>query len=117
MHSKNYAQAQPNKYCIHCALEVKAQVQNNAAVSKDRKAIQIYAQLQPGKYCINCVLEMKAQVRSSAVVSKKKISKPELCTGTTEGVQVKSVQWFRRKDKQVRTMHGHSQRSVVFVGF
>ena len=46
--------------------------QNNAAVSKDRKAIQIYAQLQPGKYCINCVLEMKAQVRSSAAVSKKR---------------------------------------------
>ena len=72
MNSKNYPQAQPNKYCIHCVLEAKAQVQNNAAVSKDRKAIQIYAQLQPGKYCINCVLEMKAQVRSSAVVSKKR---------------------------------------------
>ena len=36
MHSKNYAQAQPNKYCIHCVLEAKAQVQNNAAVSKDK---------------------------------------------------------------------------------
>ena len=51
---------------------MKAQVQNNAAVSKDRKTIQIYAQVQPGKYYINCVLEMKAQVRSSAVVSKER---------------------------------------------
>jgi len=85
LHSKNYAQAQPNKYCIHCVLEVKAQVQNNAAISKARKTIQIYARLQPGKYCINCVLEMKGQVCSGF---EEKISKSELCTGTTEEVQV-----------------------------
>ena len=83
MHWKNYAQAQPNKYCIHCVLEVKAQVQNNAAISKDRKAIQIYAQLHPGKYCINCVLEMKGQVCSGF---EEKISKSKLCAGSAEEV-------------------------------
>ena len=72
MNSKNYAQAQPKKLCIHCVLEVKAHVQRNAVISKARKASQIYAQLQPKKHCINCVLEVKAQMQSSAAVSKKR---------------------------------------------
>jgi len=40
---KNYAQAQPKKLCIHCVLEVKAQVQSNSVISKARKASQIDA--------------------------------------------------------------------------
>ena len=36
VNSKNYPQAQPKKYCIHCVLKAKAQVQSSAVVSKER---------------------------------------------------------------------------------
>jgi len=53
---------------------MKAQVQSNAVVAKDRKGSQnqIYAQVLAKKYCINCAFEVKAQVQSSAAVSKKR---------------------------------------------
>ena len=46
---------------MYCALEVKAQVQSSAEVSKEREASSKYAQAQLQNYWTYCVLEGSAE--------------------------------------------------------
>ena len=59
-------------YYVYCVLEVRAQVQSSAVVSKESEASQNYAQTLSNKYFLYCVLEVKAQVPSSAMASKER---------------------------------------------